>query len=644
MNKNNKTIKSNQRKAIQKSFTQSERRFLASLKKEYYKFANLPLPDSAEDIVNVGYLYPADNPYFIIWLMDKWVAWKDRQLDNLSEGTDAYADVFGTRGFTFDEFKFVLSGKVKEIGFGRHRIFDYLFLTDQADRDFFMVSNTDDDELVLHSYVKAITQSIQLEIPLLSYFYDTVIPIYFSIDSLKRHIYLLAQSGAGKSELLKMLWYDLQRRSQRSRDKTLVLIEPHADMCLEVLQFSLNQNPKYFDRIVYLDPFIRQTAQQIFGYDLLGADYTFRINPFDISPTATDEEINWMTQQLSSAFFDILRSTETTQMEALIEACVETLLRKEGASIADLKRFMDDEENGDLINLGTSIPNVERQKMMHRIQTDRKLHPTQSGIYYRLQSLIGDKEFRRLLVGESTVNLDKEMNSGKVIICNFSKARLGKKAAPAFSKLVMSLIQGIALKRQSISKTDRKESFLFLDEFQNYVSPSIEDIMAESRKYALSAILSHQVYGQKMDTDMRRIVTGNTALKTAGDNGADSVKFMCEQMGNLKPKDFERLPKYGFFIYDKENKKIGAQTIRVPDFLVKQQPPFYMKKEQLKRLFLWLVNDSGYYRKVVPDNKKPKSSTPSSAKLPIKRKPKTSKKSTKKNNKQPPFYDVNFED
>lgn len=622
-------------------FTKSEKRFLENLKKEYYRFAGLPFPEkNKENIVNFGYLYPSDNPRFVVHIMDKWVDWKNRKLNKLSEGTNTYADVFGTRGFTYDEFKFVLSGKVKMDGFSRYRIFDYLYLTDQTDRDFFMVSNTDDEELVLHSYVKAILKSVELEIPLLNKLFNATIPLYLDTDSLKRHLYLLAQSGAGKSELLKVLWYDLQRRSQKSRNKTLLLIEPHADMCLEVLQFSLNKNPKYFDRIVYLDPFIRQTAKQLFGYDLLKADYTFVINPFDNISGYSNQEINWMTQELSSAFFSILKSSETTQMEALIEACVEVLLRKENTSIVDLKRFMDNEENQDLIEYGLTIPNPERQKMMRKIEKDRKLSPTQSGIYYRLQSLIGDSEFKRLLLGKSTVNLEKAMNEGKVIIFNLAKAELGKKAAPAFSKLLLSFIQGIVSKRNATTKDNRIETFCFLDEFQNYTTPSIENIMAESRKYGLHMVLSHQVYGQQMDTDMRRIVTGNTALKMAGDNGADSIKLMSEQMGNLKPTDFEKLPKYSFFTYSKQNKQAGVQTIRVPDFLVKQQAPFYMNKEQLKKLFLWLVNDSGYYKKMVLERGNKPPSTP----LVIQALEKTKQKKPKVTSNQPPIYDVNFED
>ena len=562
--------------------------------KQFYRFHDLPESDS--EAVNIGYVQIIDQIPFLIWFMENWVQWIDSKLNLLQRGTDDFADIFSLRGFTYNEFKLVVSAKIGEDYYDQHRVFDYLFLSKAGERDFFTISNTDDEKQLSENYLAAISVCIQFEISVLSFFFTRKVPLYFPLNALKRHCYMLAQSGSGKSELMKLMIYDLQRRSQNNNNRSIVLMEPHGDLALEMLSFCLNK-PAYRRRLVYLDPFLRSTAKDIFGYDLLGADYTFVINPFEIN-TKNDREINYVTQELSSAFFEVLKSESTTQMDALIEACVETLLRKEGTDISDLKRFMDDEENEELLNLMQHIPNIERSKMASKMRDDRKLNPTKSGIFYRLQTLIGDSEFRRLLTGKSTVDLEKEMNSGKVIIFNLAKAKMGQKASPVFGKLILALIQGIATKRQEIPKEKRKETFCFIDEFQNYVTPSIHNIMAESRKYALHMILAHQVVGQQMDANMKRVIIGNSALKIAGDNELDSLKFMCENMGKLTPRDFEKLPKYSFYVYNKVNKKNGVQMVKAPSFLVKQKPPFYLPKEELKELFLWLANESGYYKRI----------------------------------------------
>ncbi len=580
---------------VHRPYTDEDRQ-IKKLTTWFYGFTKL-YPKQDDTVVNIGFTYPIDHKDFIIFFMEQWVKWTDAKLDKLQEGTDAYADLFGTRGFSYQEFSLLVSGKVKEEFFERFRVFDYFYITDQTERDYITSLASAKEVDVLDAYIEAISGSIKTEISLLNrFFFQTKIPLYFSLQALKQHSYILAQSGSGKSELIKLLIFDLQRRSHKTWSKSLILIEPHGDLCNDVLSFVFNKG-KAKKRLVYLDPFIRDTARQIFGEDILGADYTFVLNPFDI-PLKNDGEINRMTQMLSSAFFEILKNEATTQMEAIIDACIETLLRKEGTSISDLKRFMNNEENADLIEAGMNIPNIERQTMMKRFKEDKRINPTKSGIYYRLQSLIGDMVFRRILVGKSTVDLDKEMNAGKVIICNLSKAKMGVKSAPAFGKLLLALIQGIVTKRQDIRPERRKETYCFIDEFQNYVTPTVQEIMAETRKYSLHMTLANQVIGQNMDTQVKRSILGNTAIKIAGDNEPDSLDIMTKQMGKLSPKDFERLPKYSFYAYNKFNKKSGVHTVRVPDFLVKKKPPFYLSKKELKGLFLYLVHESGYYIRV----------------------------------------------
>ena len=571
------------------------------LKKEFYNYTGLPSAKTPK-IVNMGYLLPIDHTKFVVHFMKKWVEGRDKNLDRLTEGTKEYADEFGKRGFTFQEYRFVLSGRVKEDYFSHHRVFEYLYLTSQADRDYFTAINIKEDEedKIVSGYIAAMSDAIKKEIPLLNiFFFETKIPLYFRQEDLKKHAYFLAASGSGKTEMMKLIFYDLQRRSQKNRDFSLVMIEPHSDLSTEVLRYSLNvgANKK---RVIYLDPLPRDTGIKLFGEDVLGADYTFVINPFD-TICKNDQEINYFTQQISNAFFEIINSEETFQMDSIIKSCVEVLIRKGNASIVDLKRFMDNNQNNDLIAYGSTIPNIERREMIKKLKgnKDFKIGPTKSGIYLRLQNILGDMIFRRLVVGKSTINLEKELNEGKVIICNIPST-LGSDSAPALGKFFLALIKTFVLKRINLPKKSRKSIYCFVDEFQNFTTPSIEKIMAETRKYGLHMILSHQQAGQEMNNKMRRVITGNTAIKVAGDNESDSLDFMCRQMGGLTPKDFEDLPEYSLFTYNNKNKKAGYSGVRVPDFLVHQRPPYYMSKSELKKLFIYMIKESGYYKKVEP--------------------------------------------
>ncbi len=572
------------------------------LKKSFYNMTTLRGREEEEGVL-AGFMYTIENLGFIVNFMKEWVLWKDGVLDRIPEGTKEYADEFSKRGFTYTEFRLITSGSIKEENYKRYRVFQYLYLYDKDDKEFFTIEHSDEDIPQIDRYIQAISKWVELEIPVLkSFFFTTKMPLYFPIKHYKKHAYILSQSGSGKSELIKLMFYDFERLSRHNNSKSLVLIEPHGDLAQEVLMFAFNK--KHKERVVYLDPFIRETAISLLGEDILGADYTFVINPFDLK-RKTEKEIGYMTGKLSSAFFEIINSDETFQMEAIIEACVETLLRRKDSTIADLKRFMEDEENDDLVEIGKTIPNIERSKLMrNRFKSDGKIRTTKGSIYYRLQKLLGNAQFRRLLVGQSTVDLEKELNSGKIIICNVSKGRLDS-AANSFGKLIVALILGYVTKRQDIPKKLRKETFLFIDEFQNYVSPSIEEVMAETRKYALHVTLAHQVMGQNMTADMKRVIAGNTAFKIAGENEPESLAWMAKQMKNMDASKFEKLPEYSFYVNNKFNKKAGTYMFRVPDFLVDVKPPYYMSKADLKELFLYLVHESGYYRKVVPEESTP---------------------------------------
>ena len=578
--------------------TELERKekMIERLKMSFYRFNNLP-SFTQKDVLNFGYSYPIDNPKFVIHLMERWVEWIDDRLDKLSKGTIAFADLFGERGFTYKEYKLVVSGKIQEEDYHRFRVFDYLYLIDKSEREFFSgLINTNEEEL-LDGYIDALSKSFKAEITVLhEFFFETKIPICYKLDDIKKHCYILSQSGTGKSTLIKTLFYDLQRRSQKEWNKSMVLIEPHSDLSLQLMRFVLNKgmNKK---RIVYLDPNIRGTAIRLFGEDILGADYHFVINPFELT-NPSGKYINYMAQEISNAFFEIIESDVTPQMKTVINSCVDTLLRKPNSSISDLKKFMNDKKNADLVEFGIQSPNPEISEMMQIFQNAPRLGSTKSAVYYRLQSLLGDMELRRLLIGKNTVNLEKEINGGKVILCNFSIAEMGRDSAPAFGKLVAALMLGIALKRQHIPENLRMETYSFIDEFQTYTTPSYEQILSEGRKFSLHMILSNQFIGQKMNTQLKRAVLSNTVLKIAGDNDSDSIEIMSKEMGDLKSKDFENLPKYNFFLYNKHNKESGVSTLRVPDYLVEQKPPFYMSKNELKDLFLYMVHESGYYKKV----------------------------------------------
>lgn len=552
----------------------------------------------SDEVVNIGYCKPIENFTFIKRFFEQWVASVDSKIDICQKHSVEYADLLSRRGFTFDEFKFLMNGSIPEESYHRTEIFELLYIDDQIEREKFKYKVSGDDLSLAEQYQNSIKQFIKQENPLLKdYLLDTKVPINLSIEALKKHVYILGSSGSGKSELIKHLIYELQRTSHKKRNRSIIYIDPHGDSALDVLRFVMNKGVSK-DRVIYLDADLRSTIKQLSGQDLLQSDYHYVVNPFD-NKNIESGDIPSFTEYISQAFFSVIDSDETFQMESIIESCVETLIRDGKSDISDLKRFMDDNKNSDLIKLAEKIPNKERAEFItSKFRTDGRLSSTKNSIFIRLQKLLGNTYFQRAFTGQSTVNLEEAMNSGKVIIINMNKAITGKLSSLTAGKLMVALFSAYAFRRVKQTKNKRMDTFLFIDEFQNYVSENINEILAETRKFKLFAVLANQQAGQSMSSQLKRIIGGNTALKFMGDNEPESAEWMASQMKHVTGHDVNRLPKYGFWLNDRFNKSAGSFISRSPGYLVDTSSRYYLNKKETIDLLRYIAIDSGIYRKV----------------------------------------------
>ncbi len=212
-------------------------------------------------------------------------------------------------------------------------------------------------------------------------------------------------------------------------------------------------------------------------------------------------------------------------------------------------------------------------------------------------NLLTDDVIGKLLVGKKTIDIEEEINDGKIIIADLAKGDMGNDSAPAVGKLLISLIQSGAEQRIKINKDYRKDTFVVVDEFPNYVNTSMKSIMAEERKYKVSFLLSQQVAKQGMTKSLSDLISGNTGLKIGGESDHPTRLELSKDLKGIKTKDFDRLPKYSFFVYDTNKSNTGTKILNVPDYLVKIKAPFYMDKKALRDYFKWLVYESGYYIK-----------------------------------------------
>ena len=344
--------------------------------------------------------------------------------------------------------------------------------------------------------------------------------------ALKKHAYLVASSWSGKSELIKLLVY---RELIKPKPKeAVILLDPHGDMAQEIAQFNEFSQTRYANRLVFIDPSVK-------------TGYSPSINPFQLE-VKTDESIALMTQELLNIIKVLLQSmgqsnswsqnqwtSTTNQMDAILSPCIATLLRCQNTSFTDLQRFMDDNNNADLLALGQKSPNPQHRMLFRHKFNSPLFSATKHGIYTRLQVILNDPTFQNLISNTTTVNLKQLIEEKKIILFKLSLGNAWSDSVQAYGRFIVGLLRIIALQRTSVAINKRVPILLFIDEFQNFISSDIEKALTQLRKYGLHLLLANQYVWQQISSALQKTLFAS-GVKIAGKNEKKSLSLLANEM------------------------------------------------------------------------------------------------------------------
>jgi hypothetical protein len=157
----------------------------------------------------------------------------------------------------------------------------------------------------------------------------------------------------------------------------------------------------------------------------------------------------------------------------------------------------------------------------------------------------------RNIIGQTKSAFDfmKVMQEGKILLMNLSKGEVGEINSKLLGLIIVSKIQMAALRRQRVPKEERRDFYLYIDEFQNYITDSIESILSEARKYRLSLNMAHQYIGQLEGPDgkskVKDAVFGNVGTMMCYKIGAQDAEYMAKEMAPVfSDQDLINLDKY----------------------------------------------------------------------------------------------------
>jgi type IV secretory pathway TraG/TraD family ATPase VirD4 len=193
---------------------------------------------------------------------------------------------------------------------------------------------------------------------------------------------------------------------------------------------------------------------------------------------------------------------------------------------------MDDDQNQYYLNF--SLKNLYNPAQVDFLKNDfhkEVYNPTKQAIKTKLQSLLNSYTFRNLLTGKQTFNLDQLCKQNKLIVFNLSAGKIGNDTSNVIGRFILAQIKSMAFQRADQPESLRTPTHVFIDECQRYISPTIETLLAEARKYKVYLTLANQYYGQNMGTETRNAITNNTAIKIAGRNGDKNATIHHKETG-----------------------------------------------------------------------------------------------------------------
>ena len=396
------------------------------------------------------------------------------------------------------------------------------------------------------------------------------------IKAHNKHIYIVAGTGGGKSELIKYIF----AQEHLKQKKSLILIDPHGDLAEQIAKARVLNNSIKARNLIYFDCDFKNTIKKAFygkGKDNLFKENKYFSNLPTINPLELPEKykndtrvIENTAKNILNAFEEIIRSDGdesgafSRNMETLLIPCLSALLRKNNSSLFDLQDFMDDELNKPLVDFGIKNCSAGQKRFFEKNFYNKQLEKTKHAIYMKLQAFFNSELFTSILCGKSTIDLEQAQKEDCKIIFRLDKKTTGSMQTAIGTFITTSILNA----SYRLTESQRRGTYFIIDEFQNFVTDSIAESLSESRKYGLNLILAHQSSNQIRDSKVKASVSANTDIKILGKSESDTHSFFSKKatLSNELKEKAKNLKAGQFYLFNGYN---SGTLFKAPSMLIK---------------------------------------------------------------------------
>jgi hypothetical protein len=339
------------------------------------------------------------------------------------------------------------------------------------------------------------------------------------------HMYIIGKTGVGKSTLLETLaLQDLKA------GRGFALLDPHGDLVEKIAQDAAAEGQ---GRVLYLNA---PDSACPYGYNPLR-----RVRD-DKIPLAVSGFLETLKKLWPDAW--------GVRMEHVLRNTLYALLEQEDARLPDILRLYRDEAYRKSIIACIRNETVRRFwqyefENFHYRQKADAVAPIQN----KVGALLADPTLYRILVDPKTdIRVRSLMDEGKVLLVNLSKGKLGEDTAHLLGALLVSTLGLAAFSRADDPPKSRRPFFLYLDEFQNFTTIMLANMMSELRKFGVGLVLAHQ-YMHQLEPNIRHAVLGNAATLISFRVGAEDAPVLAREFQpTFEVEDLLNLPNHAIYL------------------------------------------------------------------------------------------------
>lgn len=362
-----------------------------------------------------------------------------------------------------------------------------------------------------------------------------------------RHLYIIGQTGAGKSGTLELL-----ALSDVFHNEGYAIIDPHGDFAVSNMRFIPERRIK---DVVYFNP--ADTA------------YPVGFNPLEV--TNPGQRLN-----ISSEVIGVLKrmfgDSWGPRLEHILRFTLLALLERPSTTMLDITRMLTDKEfRKETLNYVTDTVVLQFWKAEFASWNEKFATEAIAPVLNKVGAFTANSIIRNIIgQPKSTFNIRQIMDEGKILVVNLSKGLIGEDNASILGSFLVTKIQLAAMSRSDIPNIkDRRPFYLYVDEFQNFATDSFATILSEARKYGLNLTIANQ-YISQMTESVRDAVFGNVGSMISFRVSADDAPILSKQFEpQFEATDLLSMHNRNFvinmIINGEKQPAFSASTLTIPD-------------------------------------------------------------------------------